>query len=149
MTQDIVDLSIREAGTLLAQRDLSATDLVEATLRRIEETEPVVHAYALVLAEQARAAARAADADIAGGRYRGPLHGIPIGVKDLCYTRGIPTAAGSRALAGFVPEYDAAVVERLRAAGAIVIGKTVTHELAYGVNVPPTRTPWLADGYPD
>lgn len=146
--QDIVELTMREAGSLLARRELSVAELVEATLRRIEQTEPVVHAYALVLAEQAHAAARAADAEISAGQYRGPLHGIPIGVKDLCYTRGVPTEAGSRALAGFVPEYDAAVVERLRAAGAIIIGKTVTHEFAYGVNVPPTRTPWLADGYP-
>jgi aspartyl-tRNA(Asn)/glutamyl-tRNA(Gln) amidotransferase subunit A len=69
-------------------------------------------------------------------------------VKDLCYTKGIPTEAGSRALAGFIPTHDATVVARLRDAGAIFVGKTVTHEFAYGVNVPPTRSPWLRDGNP-
>jgi aspartyl-tRNA(Asn)/glutamyl-tRNA(Gln) amidotransferase subunit A len=145
---EITQLTIREAGALLARRELSAVALVEATLRRIEETEPLIHAYTLVLAEQARDAARQVDREIARGEHRGPLHGIPIGVKDLCYTAGIRTEAGSRAWAGFIPSYDAAVVERLRDAGAIMIGKTVTHELAYGVNEPPTRNPWRADYYP-
>ena len=148
MKPDIVDLTIDEASALLARRSLSAVELVEETLNRIEATEPVIHAYTLVLADQARAAAVEADAERAAGRVRGPLLGIPIGVKDLCYTQGIPTEAGSRALAGFIPAFDAMVVQRLHGAGAIVIGKTVTHEFAYGVNVPPTRTPWLHDGYP-
>lgn len=143
-----LDLSIREAGTLLAQRAISALELVEATLRRIEETEPAIHAYTLVLAEQAQAQARQADQELARGESRGPLHGIPVGVKDLCYTKNLPTEAGSRALRGFIPTYDAAVVERLRQAGAIVVGKTVTHELAYGLNAPPTRSPWGQDSYP-
>jgi Asp-tRNA(Asn)/Glu-tRNA(Gln) amidotransferase A subunit family amidase len=103
---------------------------VEATLCHIDETEPVIHAYALVLADAARMAAIEVDREIARGHYRGPLHGLPIGVNDLCYTRGIPTEAGSRALAGFVPTYDGAVVTRLREAGAIIVGKTVTHEFA-------------------
>jgi Asp-tRNA(Asn)/Glu-tRNA(Gln) amidotransferase A subunit family amidase len=145
---EILDLTIREAASRLERREISSLDLVEATLRRIEVTEPLIHAYALVLAEEAREAARAADAEMADGYYRGPPHGIPIGVKDLCYTQGIPTEAGSRALAGFVPSYDAAVVERLHDAGAVIVGKTVTHELAYGVNVPPTRNAWDPTCYP-
>ena len=148
MSTAITDLTIREAGKLVAARSISVLDLVEATLARIDETEPVVHAYALVLADQARARARELDRELSDGQYRGPLHGIPVGVKDLYYTKGIPTEAGSRALAGFLPAFDATVVERLREAGAIVVGKTVTHEFAYGVNVPPTRSPWLRDGYP-
>ncbi len=143
-----LDLTIREAATRLERGEISSLELVEATLRRIEATEPLIHAYALVLAEEACEAARAADTEMAQGRYRGPLHGIPVGVKDLCYTRGIPTEAGSRALAGFLPSYDAAVVERLRDAGAVIVGKTVTHELAYGVNVPPTRNAWDPACYP-
>ncbi|MGH2346393.1 MAG: amidase, partial [Chloroflexota bacterium] len=101
-----------------------------------------------VLADQARAEARRLDREMAEGRSRGPLHGIPIGVKDLCFTEGIRTEAGSRAMAGFIPTYNAAVVDRLHAAGAIVIGKTVTHEFAYGVNVPPTRNAWNVGYYP-
>ena len=148
MPAELTELTIREAGTLLAQRAVSATELVEATLQRIAATEPLVHAYARVMAGEARAVARQIDRDLAAGRARGALQGIPIGVKDLCNTRGVPTESGSRALAGFVPEQDATVVERLRAAGAIVIGKTVTHELAWGVNVPPTRNAWRLDCYP-
>ena len=148
MTSSSIYLTIDQASALLQQRSISAVELVEATLERIEETEPVIHAYALVLADQARVAAATADAERAAGHNRGPLHGIPVGVKDLYYTRGIATEAGSRALAGFIPTFDAMAVRRLHAAGMIVIGKTVTHEFAYGVNEPPTRTPWLHDGYP-
>jgi len=142
------NLTISEAGGLIAGRSISVLELVEDTLDRIERTEPLVHAYALVLQEQARENARRLDRELGSGVYRGPLHGIPVGVKDLCYTKDIPTEAGSRALAGFVPTYDAAVVERLRAAGAVIIGKTVTHEFAYGVNVPPTRNAWEYEHYP-
>ncbi len=148
MKSRIVDLTIDEASALLEQRSVSAVELVEDTLDRIAETEPIIHAYALVLADQAREVAAEADRERAAGRAEGPLHGIPIGVKDLYYTRGIPTEAGSRALAGFIPAFDAMAVQRLHEAGMIVIGKTVTHEFAYGVNEPPTRTPWLEDGYP-
>jgi aspartyl-tRNA(Asn)/glutamyl-tRNA(Gln) amidotransferase subunit A len=145
---DSVDLTIAEAATLLAQRSVSALELVEATMRRIEETEPRVHAYATVFAEEARRDARQADRERAHGHCRGPLHGIPVGVKDLVYMKGTPTEAGSRVLAGFIPPYDATVVARLRQAGAIVVGKTVTHEFAYGANDPPTRNPWNLDCYP-
>ena len=145
---DSADLTIAEAATLLVQRSVSALELLEATMRRIEETEPLVHAYATVFAEEARRDARQADRERAHGHWRGPLHGIPIGVKDLVYMKGTPTEAGSRVLAGFIPPYDATVVERLRQAGAIVVGKTVTHEFAYGANVPPTRNPWNLDCYP-
>lgn len=148
MDRTYVDLTIHEAARLLAEGALSSLDLVEATLQRIDETEESIHAYALVLADQAREAAWHADQERARDVVRGPLHGIPIGVKDICATRGIPTEAGSRALAGFIPTADAAVVERLREAGAVLIGKTVTHELAWGVNVPPTRNAWRPDYYP-
>ncbi|MGH2411262.1 MAG: amidase, partial [Chloroflexota bacterium] len=100
------------------------------------------------LPEQARKDARRLDRELGSGLSRGPLHGIPIAVKDLCYLKGVPTEAGSRAMTGFVPTYDAAVVERLRAAGAVIVGKTVTHEFAYGVNMPPTRNAWDHERYP-
>jgi aspartyl-tRNA(Asn)/glutamyl-tRNA(Gln) amidotransferase subunit A len=145
---DLTDLTIRDAGVLLARRAMSASELVAATLRRIEITEPRLHAYVRVFHEHARRAAAEADRDLARGYWHGPLHGIPLGVKDLCYTKDAPTEAGSRVLAGFVPPYDATVVQRLRSAGAIIVGKTVTHEFAWGVNVPPTRNAWNVEYYP-
>jgi aspartyl-tRNA(Asn)/glutamyl-tRNA(Gln) amidotransferase subunit A len=145
---DLVELTITEAADLFIKRAVSSTELVEATLRRIEDTERHVHAFATVLADPASDGAHQADRELARGHWRGPLHGVPVAVKDLCYTKGAPTEAGSRVLAGFVPPYDATVVRRLREAGAILIGKTVTHEFAWGVNIPPTHCPWNLKCYP-
>lgn len=145
---DLANLDLSQASRMLQTRTVSSVDLVDAILRRIEETEPAIHAYVLIFADEARAEARHADRELARGRWRGPLHGIPLAIKDLFYTRNVPTEAGSRVLRGFAPPYDATVVQRLRDAGAIIIGKTVTHELAYGVNIPPTRSPWGEDAYP-
>jgi aspartyl-tRNA(Asn)/glutamyl-tRNA(Gln) amidotransferase subunit A len=145
---DVTRLTITEASDLLRRRAISAVELTEATLQRLEATEPIVHAYALVLAERARRSAYHADRELAQGRWRGPLHGIPVGVKDICSMRDLPNEAGSRVLAGFVPGYDATVVRRLDDAGAVIVGKTVAHEFAYGVNTPPTRTPWNLECYP-
>jgi aspartyl-tRNA(Asn)/glutamyl-tRNA(Gln) amidotransferase subunit A len=145
---ELPELTITEAARLLGQRAITARELVEATVRRIEETEPHVHAYVAVYAEQALRDARQADREIAHGHWRGPLHGIPLGIKDLVYMKGAVTEAGSRVLGGFIPDYDATVVERLRQAGAIIVGKTVTHEFAYGVNTPATRNPWDLACYP-
>src|SRR5215217_6925959 len=145
---DITALTMSEAGRLVHKKTVSAAELVEATLGKVEETEPTVHAYAAVLADSARKAATLADREMARGHWRGPLHGIPVAVKDLCYTKDAPTEAGSKVLAGYVPPYDATVVTRLYEAGAIILGKTVTHEFAWGVNVPPTRNPWRLTCYP-
>jgi aspartyl-tRNA(Asn)/glutamyl-tRNA(Gln) amidotransferase subunit A len=145
---DLTDLTLRRAGDLLAARQTTSLELVEATLGQLESTEPYVHAYAYVAADQARAAAVAADEELARGVRRGPLHGIPVGVKDLLYTSDMPTEAGSKVLAGFVPDFDAEAVRRLRDAGAVVVGKTVTHEFAYGQDVPPTRNAWNQACYP-
>ena len=147
-TNELINLSISEAAAALQSGATSAVALTEATLARITQTEATVNAYATVLEELALESAQGADAEIAAGQSRGPLHGIPIGVKDICYTKGILTEAGSKVLEGFVPDYDATVVEKLDAAGAIIIGKTRCHEFAYGVNQPPTRTPWELNSYP-
>jgi len=96
----------------------------------------------------AREDARRADVDLSRGLWHGPLHGIPIAFKDLVYTTQAPTEAGSRVLEGWIPGYDATVVRRLRSGGAVILGKTQTHEFAYGVNIPPTRNPWRLDCYP-
>jgi aspartyl-tRNA(Asn)/glutamyl-tRNA(Gln) amidotransferase subunit A len=141
-------LSLREAADALARRELTAEALLDATLGRLEATEPAIHAYVTVMEAAAREQAAAADGELRRDERRGPLHGIPVAVKDLLYTQGVPTQAGSRMLADFLPAHDATVVERLRSAGAVLIGKTVTHEFAYGQNVPPTRNPWDSGYYP-
>lgn len=145
---ELTELTIREASSLLAKRAISASELVEATLDRIRETEDSVHAYVIVLADSARKTAKEVDSELASGFWRGPLHGIPIGVKDVCHMMGIPTEAGSRVMSGYVPSFDATVVRRLREAGAVIVGKTVTHEFAYGLNFPPTRNPWRIEYHP-
>lgn len=145
---ELASLTITEAAIRLSRREISSVELVEAELERIAETESRVHAYAHVMTDSALAEARTADAELAAGRWRGPLHGIPIAYKDLVYTTEAPTEAGSRVLEGWMADYDATVLSRLRRAGAVTLGKTHTHEFAYGVNIPPTRNPWRLDCYP-
>jgi aspartyl-tRNA(Asn)/glutamyl-tRNA(Gln) amidotransferase subunit A len=144
----LLDLTLAAAGEHVKAHTVSCSELVEATLRRIEETEPVVHAYATVMADSARADAARLDRELADGKWRGPMHGVPIAVKDICYTAGVATEAGSEVMAGFIPTYDATVVRLLTDAGAITIGKSHTHEFAYGVDEPPTRCPWDLARYP-
>jgi aspartyl-tRNA(Asn)/glutamyl-tRNA(Gln) amidotransferase subunit A len=148
MSDDLHWLSIAELGERLHRREVNSVEATEATLRRIEATEGAVHAYAGVMADSALAEAARADEELDRGESRGPLHGVPIGVKDLLYTAGFPTSGGSRVLADFVPDEDAAVVRRLRDAGAVIVGKTVTHEFAYGQDVPSTRNAWDLRCYP-
>jgi aspartyl-tRNA(Asn)/glutamyl-tRNA(Gln) amidotransferase subunit A len=120
----------------------SSAEQVEEALGRIQAVGGRLGAFVTVLAEQARAEAAARDAERAAGRVRGPLHGVPVAVKDLIDVAGVVTAAGSPKLAGNRAERDAPLVARLREAGAVVIGKTRTHEFAYGVLTPGTVNPW-------
>lgn len=137
------DLTITEAGSQLRKRRFSIVELVEATLARIEATEPDLHAYVEVMAEDARNRAQALDSELADGRDRGLLHGIPIGVKDIYDVAGVPTRCGSLVREDAPPATaDAATVASLRRAGAIVLGKTTTQEFAAGVVSPPARNPW-------
>jgi Asp-tRNA(Asn)/Glu-tRNA(Gln) amidotransferase A subunit family amidase len=145
---ELTDLTLRQASDLVHNRSVSSIELTDATLKRIEATEPLIHAFASLRPDEARLEAGEADAELRRGMWRGPLHGIPMGVKDLLYTKDLPTEAGSRVLAGFRPTYDATVVTKLRQSGAILIGKTVTHEFALGQNLPETRNPWRLDCYP-
>ncbi len=145
---ELTDLSLSEVSDMLGAGEISSIELVEANLRTIEKTEPVVHAYANILADEARAAAKRADAEIAAGDRRGPLHGLPIGIKDNIYTKGIVTESGSQVMADFRPDHDATCVGNLKQAGAVIIGKLHCHEFALGSNVPPTRSPWNLDCYP-
>ncbi|MDE2854414.1 MAG: amidase [Chloroflexota bacterium] len=144
----LIDLSISEAAAAIRRGETSSVALTQATLARIKETEATLQAYAAVPAELALAAAERADGELAAGHDRGPLHGIPIAVKDNCYSKGIRTEVGSKVYAGFVPDYDATVVEKLYAAGAVVIGKTVCHEFSCGGSDPPTRSPWDLSRFP-
>jgi amidase len=123
-----------ELRRLIRDREISPVELVERTLRRIEQVNPVVNAYCTVAAEQALAVARQAEGTIARGEALGPLHGIPVAIKDMALTAGIRTTFGSRLFADHVPTEDSLEVARLKQAGAIVVGKTNTPEFAAGPN---------------
>ncbi len=129
-----INVSLEEAATLLRERRVSPVELTEACLARIEAVEPRLNAFVTVTADLARAQARAAEGEIAAGRYRGPLHGIPVAVKDLFATKGTRTTAGSRILATWIPDEDATVVRKLREAGTVLLGKLGLHEFAYGIS---------------
>jgi aspartyl-tRNA(Asn)/glutamyl-tRNA(Gln) amidotransferase subunit A len=144
---DLAYLSAHEAGRLLRSREISPVELVRACLARIEALNSRLNAFVTVTADQALEAARQAEAELLKGEQRGPLQGIPLAVKDIFATRGVRTTSGSRIFADWIPEYDAAAVERLRAAGALIVGKTNTHEFAFGATTinphyGPTRNPW-------
>src|SRR5919199_3982136 len=141
-------LTIGQAAEQLRARSLSPVELTQAVLGRIEAVDDRVKAYVTVLGEAALAEAREAERALLAGEDRGPLHGIPIAVKDLYDTAGVRTTSSSKVHVERVPNRDAAAVERLRAAGAVVVGKTVTHEFAYGVVSSPTRNPWNLDCIP-
>jgi len=139
---DLTRLTIPQAAAQLRDRKLSAVELTQATLDRIASVDPRVGAFITIAADRALDAARQADREIAAGRYRGALHGIPFGVKDTYYTRGIRTTAGSPVLADFVPDADAAIVERMKAAGAILVGKLKLPEFSFGGTTPGCHNPW-------
>ena len=125
-------MPITQAAELMRSGQLSPVELTATMLDRIDRLDGRLKSYATVMADHATAAARRAEREIASGAYRGPLHGIPIAVKDLCFTRGVRTMGGSRALADHVPDFDATVVSRLEAAGAVLLGKLNLTEGAMG-----------------
>jgi aspartyl-tRNA(Asn)/glutamyl-tRNA(Gln) amidotransferase subunit A len=146
MTDDL-PLTIAEAAQRIKTRELSPVELVSGLLERITNAEPAIHAFITLTAEQAVAQAIVAEDEIARGHYRGPLHGIPIGLKDIYQTAGIRTSGHSRVFMDYVPDEDAAAWTKLREAGAILMGKLATHELAHGgpsfdLPWPPARNPW-------
>src|SRR5258708_6812515 len=128
----MIDLSISEAAELLRQKKISPVDLATACLDRIERLNPVLNAFITITHEDAMAQARMAEDEIQRGKWRGPLHGIPIGLKDLIDTAGVRTTCGSALFADRVPTEDAEVVQRLKHAGAVLIGKQNLQEFAYG-----------------
>jgi aspartyl-tRNA(Asn)/glutamyl-tRNA(Gln) amidotransferase subunit A len=144
---DLHFLTIAEAAQLIERRALSPVKLTRAFLDRIEAIDPQLNAYLLVTADQAMDQARAAEAEITAGNYRGPMHGIPFALKDIYCTAGIRTTSHSRTRADYVPDFDATTVVLLRKAGAVLLGKLSTHEFAHGgpsfdLPWPPARNPW-------
>jgi amidase len=125
-------LSLRDVARLVESRELSPVELTRALLDRIEATDGGLKSYATVMSEQAMVAARTAEREIQGGTYRGVLHGVPVAVKDLCYTTGVRTMGGMAVRADFVPDHDATVVSRLEAAGVVLLGKLNLTEGALG-----------------
>ncbi|MFD8148097.1 amidase [Streptomyces sp. NPDC059708] len=136
------ELSIAAAAAAIRARELSPVELVDSVLHRLGQVEPHLRAYVSVGADEARRAAREAERDVAAGRPRGPLHGVPMGLKDLIDVAGRPTTASSRVRTGHRAEADSTVAARLTAAGAVLLGKTHTHEFAYGLTTPQTRNAW-------
>ncbi|MBV9252261.1 MAG: amidase [Acetobacteraceae bacterium] len=146
-------MSASEAARAFAARQLSPVELLDALLECIRQLDPKLHAFIHLDAEAASQAARAAEAEIVAGRIRGPLHGVPVGVKDIIDVAGLPTTCHSKILLQNVAQQDAAVIAKLRQAGAIVLGKLSTHEFAIGgpsfdLPFPPARNPWNPDHHP-
>jgi len=146
-------LTLAEASAKLRAGEVTSVELVESSLARIAETDGTLNAVITLLADEARAAAAAADGEIADNRHRGPLHGIPIALKDIYSTAGIRTTCHSRLLQDNIPAEDAETVAKLKAAGAVVVAKLATHEFAFGgpsydLAWPPARNPWNPDHVP-
>lgn len=147
MTTELHFMTIAEASRLIAARKLSPLEYADALLARITAFDPQLNAFITLSAERAREQARKAEAEIAGGRYRGALHGIPFALKDIYNTWGILTSGGSKVCAENIPSFDAAATRRLYDAGAVLLGKLQTHEFAHGgpsfdLPWPPARNPW-------
>jgi aspartyl-tRNA(Asn)/glutamyl-tRNA(Gln) amidotransferase subunit A len=145
-------LTIAEASKLIERRALSPVELTQAFLDRIAALDRRLNAYLLVTADLAMEQARAAEAEIMAGRWRGPMHGIPYALKDIYCTKGIRTTAHSRTRADYVPDFDATTVAKLHASGAVLLGKLSTHEFAHGgpsfdLPWPPARNPWNRDHF--
>src|SRR3989475_9910778 len=144
---EVVWSSALDLAARIRQKDVSPVEVTEAILGRIEALNPRLNAFCLVAADQARASALDAEVAVMKREPLGPLHGVPVSIKDVIFTRGLRTTGGSQLFADLVPEHDAVAVGRLRAAGAIVLGKTTTSEFGHkAVTESPlfgiTRNPW-------
>ena len=132
---DATELCYMTAGQLsplIQRKAISPVEIVQAHLQRIHSLEPTLNSFITLLPEQAMAAARQAEREIGAGNYRGPLHGVPLGLKDLYYAQGVKNTSGSRIFDDFIPTYDCTVMARFREAGAVLLGKLNLHQFAYG-----------------
>jgi amidase len=151
VTPDLHYLELTELAARIKAREVSPVTVTHSQLNRIAAVDRALGSYALVIAEGAIEQAEAAQAEIAAGRYRGPLHGVPIAVKDLCWTEGVPTAGGMAIYKDYRPDEDATVVRRLKQAGAVLLGKLQLTEGAYSDHHPsviPPKNPWNAEYWP-
>jgi aspartyl-tRNA(Asn)/glutamyl-tRNA(Gln) amidotransferase subunit A len=147
LREELCDVPLLDVAEEIRTRRVSPVDVTKSVLARIDALDGTLNAFVTVLSEQALDDASEAEREIMAGHYRGSLHGVPVSIKDLFATRGVRTTAGSRVLASHVPDHDATVVERLRAAGAVIVGKTNMLEFAYAAVHPdygPTVNPWDA-----
>jgi aspartyl-tRNA(Asn)/glutamyl-tRNA(Gln) amidotransferase subunit A len=140
-------LSMVEMIAQIKRKKLSPLDLMESILKRMDALEPLLQAWVTINRESVLEEARRLGKEISRGKMRGPLHGIPVGIKDIFYTAGMKTTAGSKILKDFIPSYDSTAVQRLKKAGAVVLGKTATTEFAHA-DPAPTRNPWNLDHTP-
>jgi amidase len=151
MTEPLHYKTITELSGLIKNREISPVEVTEAQLARIEALDGKLKSYATLMVDQAMVEARAAEAEITAGTYRGPLHGVPVAVKDLCFTAGVRTMGGTAVLADHVPDFDSTVVTRFKEAGAVILGKlNLTEGAMAGYNpkrqVP--QNPWREDHWP-
>ena len=151
MTEPLHYISLRDVARSIQSREISPVELTTRILDRIAAIDGKLKSYATVMREQALEMAKRAEEEVQRGRYRGPLHGVPIAVKDLCYTKGVRTMAGTSIYAGFLPDHDATVVAKLSQAGAVLLGKLNLTEGAMG-GYNPARdipvNPWGEDLWP-
>ena len=139
---ELVELSLAEAARAIARRDVSPVELASACLDQIDRLDTRTKAFVAVDGDAVLLEAEKRRSELKSSPPRGPLHGVPVAIKDLIDVQGLPTRAGSEITSAHPVRTDAAVVRRLRDAGAVILGKTNTHEFAYGVSTPPTRNPW-------
>ena len=147
MPEVLISRPIYQLAPLLQKKETSPVELFDAAVERIHQLQPKLNSFITITEEEGRKAATEAESEIRKGQYRGPLHGIPISIKDLFATRGVRTTAGSKVLAKWIPDFDATAVARLHQAGMVLVGKTNMHEFAYGVtndnpHYGPARNPW-------
>jgi aspartyl-tRNA(Asn)/glutamyl-tRNA(Gln) amidotransferase subunit A len=146
-TSNLEELSLAEAAALIRSRQMSSEEYTRALLAHIDRVEPRVQAFVTVDHDAVLAEAKRCDSETSVSRFRGPLHGVPIGVKDVYYTKGLRTTVGAAPFQNFVPDVDADVVTKLKQAGAIILGKTVTTVFVF-LDPGPTRNPWNLDHTP-
>ena len=144
---EVSKLTIKHLSKLIASHEISSLELVDACIERIEKLNPKLNAFITILDQPARRKAQHADSLIKQGKYLGPLHGIPISLKDLIYIKGVRSTSGSKILADFVPDYDSTITRSLREAGAVIIGTNNLHEFASGItginpHYGPSKNPW-------
>jgi aspartyl-tRNA(Asn)/glutamyl-tRNA(Gln) amidotransferase subunit A len=141
-------LDIAAVSSRISDRSVSPVALTEMMLGRIGRIDPLVLSYVTVLRDDALRSAEVAEKEIAAGKYRGPLHGLPIAIKDIYDTKGVKTTACSKVRENYVPGQDCTVVRKFREAGAVILGKVTTHEFAFGFDSHPTRNAWNLDCIP-